>query len=47
MSTFAAGTAPLYAYSFIRGPEFGLPESIYQENTAVSYIYLVQSLTME
>jgi len=47
MSTFAAGTAPLYAYSFIRGPEFGLPESIYQENTAVSYIFLVQSLTME
>lgn len=47
MSTFAAGTAPLHAYSFIQGPEFGLPESIYQENTAVSYIYLLQNLTME
>ena len=47
MSTFAPGTAPLHAYSIITGPEFGLPESIYQENQASSYIYLLQSLTME
>jgi hypothetical protein len=47
MSQFAAGSVPVYAYSIIQGPEFGLPESIYQENVAVSYIYLAQYMVLE
>jgi hypothetical protein len=47
LSQFAAGGAPLSAYSIIGGPEFGLPESIYQSNVAVSYIFLSQYLVLE
>ncbi len=47
LSQLAPGRVPFFAYSFIEGPAFGLPESIYQENTAVSYIYLAQSLVLE
>ncbi len=47
MSQFAAGGVPVYAYSVISGREFGLPESIYQENVAVSYIYLSQYMVLE
>lgn len=42
-----AGGATFTAYSFIEGPEFGLPDSIYQSNTAKSYIYLQGSLVLE
>ncbi len=44
---FAPGGVPVYAYSIISGPEFGLPDSIYQENTAYSYIYLDQYMVLE
>ena len=47
LSQFAPGGAPLSAYSVISGPEFGLPESIYQTNTASSYIFLSQYLVLE
>jgi hypothetical protein len=47
ISNFAAGTVPVHSYSVISGPEFGLPESIYQDNVAVSYIYLLQSMVLE
>ncbi len=47
MSRFAPGPVPLYTYSYIEGREFGLPDSIYQENTAPSYIYLVQQMILE
>ena len=47
LSQFAAATAPLHTYSIISGPEFGLPESIYQTNRATSYIYLLQELVLE
>ena len=40
---------PVYfiAYSFIEGPEFGLRDSIYQTNTAPSYIYLQASMILQ
>lgn len=41
------GGAYFTAYSFIEGPEFGLPESIYQTNTAKSYIYLQAYMVLE
>jgi hypothetical protein len=47
MSRFAPGTVPVYAYSYIQGPTFGLPDSIYQENQAYSYIYLIQQMVLE
>ena len=47
MSMFAPGIVPVYTYSAISGPEFGLPDSIYQENQAQSYIYLVQQMVLE
>lgn len=47
MSRFAAGPVPVEMYSFIEGREFGLPDSIYQENTAPSYIYLFQQMILE
>jgi hypothetical protein len=47
MSFFAPGTVPVYTYSLISGPEFGLPDSIYQENQVNSYIYLVQQMVLE
>ena len=47
MSLMGDGSVPVYAYSIISGPEFGLPDSIYQENQAVSYIYLAQSMVLE
>ena len=47
MSRFAPGPVPVYTYSFIAGREFGLPDSIYQENQATSYIYLVQQMILE
>jgi hypothetical protein len=45
----ALGAQPVthYAYSYIEGPPFGLPESIYQENTAPSYILLTQYMILE
>lgn len=42
-----AGGAYFTAYSFIEGPEFGLPESIYQTNTSTSYIYLQAYMVLE
>ena len=42
-----AGGVPVYTYSFISGREFGLPDSIYQTNQAVSYIYLSQYMVLE
>lgn len=47
MSMFAPGTVPVYTYSFVTGPEFGLPDSIYQQNQVGSYIYLVQQMVLE
>ena len=47
MSRFAAGPVPVYTYSYIEGREFGLPDSIYQTNQAVSYIYLSQQMILE
>jgi hypothetical protein len=47
MSRFAAGPVPVYAYSFVQGREFGLPDSIYQTNQAISYIYLSQQMILE
>jgi hypothetical protein len=47
MSLFAPGVVPVYTYSLINGPTFGLPDSIYQENQATSYIYLVQQMVLE
>ena len=47
MSMMGAGGVPVYAYSFISGREFGLPDSIYQTNQAVSYIYLSQYMVLE
>lgn len=40
---------PVYftAYSYIEGPEFGLKDSIYQENQAESYIYLQATMILE
>ena len=35
------------AYSFIEGPEFGLKNSIYQENQSESYIYLGASMVLK
>lgn len=47
MSLFAPGVVPVYTYSLVTGPEFGLPDSIYQENQVQSYIYLVQQMVLE
>ena len=47
MSWLAPGGVPVYAYSFLQGREFGLPDSIYQTNTAPSYIYLSQYMVLE
>ncbi len=47
MSLFSPGVVPVYTYSFVQGPEFGLPDSIYQTNRAPSYIYLVQQMVLE
>ncbi len=47
MSMMGAGGVPVYAYSFISGREFGLPDSIYQANQAISYIYLSQYMVLE
>jgi hypothetical protein len=44
---FAAGGVPVTAYSYIEGPEFGLPESIYQENTAPSWILYSMYMVLE
>ena len=35
------------AYSYIEGPEFGLKNSIYQENQSESYIYLGASMVLK
>ena len=35
------------AYSYIQGPYFGFPESIYQENQSDSFIALQSSFTLE
>ena len=47
LSMMAPGGVPVYAYSFISGREFGLPDSIYQTNQAISYIYLSQYMVLE
>ncbi len=47
MTWLAPGGVPVYAYSFIQGREFGLPESIYQTNVGISYIYLSQYMVLE
>lgn len=43
----SAGPATFSAYSVIKGPYFGLPDSIYQTNQAKSYIYEQGSLVLE
>ena len=43
----SAGQATFSAYSVIKGPYFGLPDSIYQSNQAQSYIYEQGSLVLE
>ena len=47
MSQLAAGPGNFTAYSVIKGPYFGLPDSIYQTNQASSYIYLQAYLVLE
>ncbi|MCA9300516.1 MAG: hypothetical protein KDA28_15705, partial [Phycisphaerales bacterium] len=47
MSQLAAGPGNFTAYSVIKGPYFGLPDSIYQSNQASSYIYLQAYLVLE
>ena len=42
-----AGPSYFTAYSIIKGPYFGLPDSIYQSNQAKSYIYLQGYLVLE
>ena len=47
MSQLEAGPVSFQAYSFIEGPLFGLPESIFQENQSDSYIVYVTSFNLE
>jgi hypothetical protein len=47
MSQLEAGPVSFQAYSYIEGPLFGLPESIYQENQSSSYIMYVTSFNLE
>lgn len=47
VSQFQAGGAYFTAYSVIKGPYFGLPDSIYQTNQMQSYIYLQGYLVLE
>jgi hypothetical protein len=42
-----SGGVGFSAYSYIKGPTFGFPESIYQENESESYISLSSSFTLE
>jgi hypothetical protein len=47
MSRFEAGPVPVETYSLIVGRPFGFPDSIYQENIALSYIFLFQQMILE
>lgn len=47
MSQLTSGPVGFQAYSYIQGPYFGFPESIYQENQTDSYIALSSSFSLE
>lgn len=47
LSLLDPGQVYFIAYSFIQGREFGLRESIYQQNQADSYIYLQAAFILE
>ncbi len=47
LSQLVANPAEPYFYSYIEGPEFGLPDSIYQSNPTESYIYLSAYMVLE
>jgi hypothetical protein len=47
MSQLVAAPAEPYFYSYIEGPDFGLPDSIYQSNPTESYIYLSAYMVLE
>ena len=47
LSQLVANSAQPYFYSYIEGPEFGLPDSIYQNNPTESYIYLSAYMVLE
>ncbi len=41
------GPVYFFAESYIEGPDFGLPDSIYQTNPTESYVYLMGSMILE
>ncbi len=47
LSQLVAAPAQPYFYTYIEGPEFGLPDSIYQTNPTESYIYLSAYMVLE
>jgi hypothetical protein len=47
LSQLVANPAEPYFYSYIEGPDFGLPDSIYQSNPTESYIYLSAYMVLE
>jgi hypothetical protein len=47
LSQLVAAPASPYFYSYIEGPDFGLPDSIYQSNPTESYIYLSAYMVLE
>ena len=47
LSQLVPNSAQPYFYSAIEGPDFGLPDSIYQSNPTESYIYLSAYMVLE
>jgi len=47
LSQLVAAPASPYFYSYIEGPDFGLPDSIYQTNPTESFIYLSAYMVLE
>jgi len=47
LSQLMPNPAEPYFYAYIEGPDFGLPDSIYQSNPTESYIYLSASMVLE
>ncbi len=47
LSQLVANPAEPYFYSYIEGPDFGLPDSIYQSNPTESFIYLSAYMVLE
>ncbi len=47
LSQLVANSAQPYFYSYVEGPDFGLPDSIYQSNATESYIYLSAYMILE